>query len=85
MTRTILGHEFAVVTESKHSTTWRCGNITLTCEGDPMCYRAECLGLKSMFHRAGETALTELFRLAEEMVLAAELVRAVREKEEVEK
>lgn len=82
MTRTVLNYEFELVRETKHETTWRCGNITLTREGDPICYRAECLGLKSMFHREGETALTELFRLAEEMVLAAELVRAVRGKEE---
>lgn len=84
MTRTILGHEFTIVTESKHSTTWRCGNITLTCEGDPMCYRAECLGLKSMWQRTAETALSELFRLAEEMVQAAELVRQMQANEVVE-
>lgn len=78
MTLTILGLEFSASRESQHVSLWKCGDITITRDGDPTCCRAECHGLKSMFHRDPETALGELFRLADEMVQAAELVREVR-------
>jgi hypothetical protein len=77
MTLNVLGYEFTKTA----ATAWRCGSVTITREGDPTCYRAECRGLKSMFHRDPETALSELFRLAEEMISDAELVRQLQAKE----
>lgn len=79
MTRTILGFEFTLESTGKHSETWRCGNITLTSESDPLCWRAQCGALKSMWQREDTTALAELGRLADEMVQAVELMRRSRE------
>lgn len=77
MTRTVLGLEFAAIHETKASSTWQLGPITLVRETDPECFRATCQGLNSSWQRSDEIALRELRRVAVESYAAGAEVLAL--------